>query len=134
MTSDPIADMLTRVRNALLAGHKTVVIPHSSIKNAIAHILLEEGFITGVKVIPEKPQAQIEIRLKYIGRRRDQRPVINGLKRISKPGRRTYTKRMDIPWVQSGMGVAILSTPKGVMTGQKARRSGIGGEVLCYVW
>ncbi|MBN1317847.1 MAG: 30S ribosomal protein S8 [Anaerolineales bacterium] len=134
MTNDPIADMLTRVRNALMAGHRTVTLPHSNIKIAIANILLEEGFISGVKVIPEKPQQQLEIRLKYIGRRREQRPVINGLKRISKPGRRTYTKRMDIPWVQSGMGVAILSTPKGVMTGQKARRAGVGGEILCYVW
>lgn len=134
MTNDPIADMLTRVRNALMAGHQTVVLPNSNIKVAIANILLEEGFISGVEVVDEKPQALLNIRLKYMGRRREQRPVINGLRRVSKPGKRTYTKRMDIPWVQSGMGIAILSTPKGVMTGQNARRLGVGGEVLCYVW
>lgn len=134
MITDPIADMLTRVRNALMTGHSDVAIPHSNTKVAIAKILLEEGFISGVEVVPEKPQAVINIKLKYIGRRRERRPVIRGLKRISKPGRRTYTKRNDIPWVQSGMGIAILSTPKGVMTGQMARRNGVGGEVLCHIW
>ena len=134
MISDPIADMLTRVRNALMAGHSTVSMPHSKIKLAIANLLLEEGFIAGVEVVPEKPQPVMNLQLKYIGRRRERRPVIRGLKRVSKPGRRIYTKRSDIPWVQSVMAFAILSTPKGVVTDQKARRLGVGGEVLCYVW
>ena len=134
MISDPIADMLTRIRNALMAGHQSVSIPSSKIKLAIANILLEEGFIVGVEVIPEKPQPIMNLQLKYIGRRRERRPVIHGLKRISRPGRRVYTKRAEIPWVQSGMGISILSTPNGVITGQHARRLGVGGEVLCFVW
>jgi small subunit ribosomal protein S8 len=134
MVNDPIADMLTRIRNALMVGHDSVVMPSSSIKLALANLLLEEGFITGVEVVPEKPQALLKLRLKYIGRRRTRRPVIRGFRRVSKPGRRVYTKRTDIPWVQSGMGVAILSTSQGVLTGKKARQLGVGGEVLCYVW
>jgi small subunit ribosomal protein S8 len=134
MNNDPIADMLTRVRNALLAGHATVTMPSSKIKLAIAEILQEEGFITGMEVIPEKPQAMLLLKLKYIGRRRDRRPVIKGLERVSRPGRRIYTGKAEIPWVQSGMGVAILSTSKGVMTGQKARGLSVGGEILCRVW
>lgn len=134
MISDPIADMLTRVRNALMAGHTEVLMPHSKIKVAIAAILLEEGFISGVEVVPEQPQAVLKLKLKYVGRRRERRPVIRGLQRISKPGRRIYTQRADIPWVQSGMGIAIMSTPKGVLTGRKARQLQVGGEVLCYVW
>ena len=137
MISDPIADMLTRVRNALMAGKSAVVIPHSKIKEAIANILLEEGFISEVKVMPSEsgvPQPELHLRLKYIGRHRDRRSVISGLQRVSRPGRRIYSKRSDIPWVQSGMGIAILSTPKGVVTGQKARKLGVGGEVLCHVW
>lgn len=134
MINDPIADLLTRVRNALMAGHPSVLVPHSKIKLAIANIMLEEGFISGVEVIPEKPQAMLSLQLKYIGRRRERRSVINGLKRISRPGRRVYAKRSEIPWVQSGMGIAIVSTPRGVVTGQKARKLNVGGEVLCYVW
>jgi len=134
MTNDPIADMLTRVRNALMAEKATVSMPGSKIKLAIAHILLDEGFIAGVDVLPEKPQAVLSLKLKYIGRRRERRPVIAGLKRVSRPGRRIYTQRSEIPWVQSGLGIAILSTPKGVVTGQKARKLRVGGEVLCYVW
>jgi small subunit ribosomal protein S8 len=134
MTNDPIADMLTRVRNALMAGHATVTMPSSKIKLAIAEILQEEGFITGIEVLPEKPQAMLLLKLKYIGRRRERRPVIQGLQRVSKPGRRIYTGKAEIPWVQSGMGVAILSTSKGVVTGQKARSLGVGGEILCHVW
>jgi small subunit ribosomal protein S8 len=134
MNNDPIADMLTRVRNALMAGHATVTMPSSKIKLAIAEILQEEGFITGMEVLPEKPQAMLLLKLKYIGRRRERRPVIQGLERVSKPGRRIYTGKAEIPWVQSGMGVAILSTSKGVMTGQKARGLGVGGEILCHVW
>lgn len=134
MTNDPIADMLTRVRNALMAGHATVSMPSSKIKVAVAEILQEEGYISGIEVHPEKPQAILLLKLKYIGRRRERRPVIQGLERISKPGRRIYAGKAEIPWVQSGMGVAILSTSKGVMTGQKARRLDVGGEILCHVW
>ncbi len=134
MTSDPIADLLTRVRNSLIAGHTAVSMPHSKIKQAIADILLEEGFISGVEVLPERPQAVLNLKLKYVGRRRERRPVITGLKRVSRPGRRVYAKRREIPWVQSGMGISILSTPKGVVSGQRARRLGVGGEVLCHVW
>jgi small subunit ribosomal protein S8 len=134
MISDPIADMLTRVRNAAMARHAAVAMPHSKIKRAIASILLEEGFISGVEVLPEKPQAVLRLKLKYVGRRRERRPVIMGLKRVSRPGRRVYARRSEIPWVQSGMGIAVLSTPKGVITGQQARRMGVGGEVLCYIW
>jgi small subunit ribosomal protein S8 len=134
MINDPIGDMLTRVRNALMAGHPTVTMPSSKIKLAIAEILRDEGFISGIEVLPEKPQAMLLLRLKYIGRRRERRPVIQGLERVSKPGRRIYTGKAEIPWVQSGMGVAILSTSRGVMTGQKARRLGVGGEILCHVW
>jgi small subunit ribosomal protein S8 len=133
---DPISDMLTRVRNAVLAGHNLVALPSSKIKVSIAKILKEEGFISGYEVVDGKIIGQkiLRIRLKYVGERRDRRPVITGLERISRPGRRVYTGKMEIPWVLSGMGVAILSTPKGVMTGQRARQLGVGGEVLCKVW
>jgi small subunit ribosomal protein S8 len=122
------------VRNALMAGHATVAMPSSKIKVAVAEILQEEGYITGIEVLPEKPQAILTLKLKYIGRRRERRPVIQGLERISKPGRRIYIGTAEIPWVLSGMGIAILSTSEGVMTGQKARRLGVGGEILCHVW
>jgi len=132
--TDPIADMLTRIRNAIMAEHVQVSIPASKTKIAIARILKEEGFIESYDVTKDSPQPVIEIRLKYAGDRRNREPVLRGLKRISKPGCRIYVKKDDIPWVLSGMGIAILSTPKGMMTGQKARRRGVGGEVLCYVW
>lgn len=133
---DPISDMLTRVRNAVLAGHNLVALPSSKIKVSIAKILKEEGFISGYEVVDGKIIGQkiLRIRLKYVGERRDRRSVITGLERISRPGRRVYTGKSEIPWVLSGMGVAILSTPKGVMTGQRARQLGVGGEVLCKVW
>jgi small subunit ribosomal protein S8 len=131
MMTDPIADMLTRIRNAMMARHKQVLMPSSKIKVAIVRILKEEGFIQNYQVTRDQPQPQLRIVLKYDQRRR---PVISGLQRVSKPGRRVYVKRQDIPWVLSGMGVAILSTPQGVMAGHKARRLGVGGEVLCYVW
>jgi len=133
-TSDPIADMLTRVRNALAMGHPGVRVPSSKIKVAIANILKDEGFIIDYYVTRERPQPQLVIRLKYVGERKERHPVITGLKRVSKPGRRVYTRASEMPWVRSGMGTAILSTPKGVLTGQQARRLGVGGEVLCYVW
>jgi small subunit ribosomal protein S8 len=133
---DPISDMLTRVRNAVMAGHNLVALPSSKIKVSIAKILKEEGFVSGYEVVDGKIIGQkiLRIRLKYVGERRDRRPVITGLERISRPGRRVYTGKSEIPWVLSGMGVAILSTPKGVMTGQRARQLGVGGEVLCKVW
>lgn len=132
--SDPIADMLTRIRNAVTAKHSSVAIPHSQVKEEIARILAAEGYITSQQVIEEGQFKTILIDLKYVGTHKDRRAVITDLKRISKPGRRIYTGRHDIPWVLSGMGIAILTTPKGVMTGDLARRERVGGEILCYVW
>ncbi|MBN2304710.1 MAG: 30S ribosomal protein S8 [Anaerolineae bacterium] len=134
MHSDPIADMLTRIRNALMAGHPSVAIPHSKVKVAIAKILLQEGYIEDVSVGDEQPVKMIHITLKYWGARRTRRPVITKIDRVSKPGRRVYVGKGDIPWILSGMGIAIMTTPQGVMTGQQARRQGFGGEVLCYVY
>jgi len=136
MHSDPIADMLTRIRNALMAGHASVSLPSSKLKLAIAQILKEEGFIEDYQVLLAEGAVQPSLRLtlKYVGQRREKRPVISGLERVSKPGRRIYTRKSEIPWVLSGMGIAILSTPRGVMTGAKARKLGVGGEVLCKVW
>jgi small subunit ribosomal protein S8 len=131
MISDPIADMLTRVHNGLMARQKQVVMPGSKVKLAMARILKDEGFIRDFEMTKDAPQPQLRIVLKYD---RDRKSVVTGLKRISRPGRRVYVKRSDIPWVLSGLGVAILSTPQGIMTGQKARRQRLGGEVLCYVW
>jgi small subunit ribosomal protein S8 len=130
-TIDPIADMLTRIRNGLIVRKGFVLIPSSKIKVAIAQILLEEGFIQGYEVTNERPQPNIRIWLKYD---QDRRPLLTGLERVSKPGRRVYKGKQNLPWVLSGLGVAIVSTPKGVMTGREARRQGVGGEVLCYVW
>ena len=129
--TDPIADMLTRIRNALAARHRYVLIPNSRIKAELARVLDEEGYIEGFDITRDRPQAMIRIWLKYTD---DKAPVVTGLKRISKPGRRVYTQKGDIPWVLSGMGVAVLSTSKGVMTGRQARRLGVGGEVLCHIW
>ena len=134
--SDPIADMLTRVRNAVMAGQTTTAMPSSKIKAAIAKILKDEGFIENFEVVDgESPERKVlRLRLKYTGDRRTRHPVLTGLERVSRPGRRVYTGKKDIPWVLSGMGVAIISTPKGMMTGQKARKMGVGGEVVCKVW
>lgn len=136
MHSDPIADMLTRLRNALMAGHSTVSIPNSKLKQSIAQILKQEGFIEDFEVATTEGEVQAALRLslKYVGVRREKRPVISGVERVSTPGRRVYARHKDIPWVLSGMGVSILSTPKGVMTGSRARQLGVGGEVLCKVW
>ena len=136
MYSDPIADLLTRIRNAHMAGHSTVSLPSSKLKLAIAEILKQEGYIDDFAVVETdgQPQPALRLNLKYIGARRERRPVITGIERISKPGRRVYARKRDIPWVLSGMGIAILSTPKGVMTGVRARQLGVGGEVLCKVW
>jgi small subunit ribosomal protein S8 len=131
--TDPIADMLTRVRNAGMARHPQVAMPHSKIREAIARILKDEGFIQDYEILPGKVSSSLLLHLKYT-RDRYSRPIITGLQRISRPGRRSYVKKDKIPWVRSGLGVAILSTSKGVMTGTEARHQGIGGEILCYVW
>ena len=128
--TDPIADMLTRIRNALTARHLTVEIPASNMKKAIAEILLEEGYITGYEVIENKMYRKIIITLKYAGKQ----SVVSGLKRISKPGLRVYAKSNELPKVLNGLGIAIVSTSKGVMTDKKARLLNQGGEVLAYVW
>lgn len=135
--NDPIADMLTRVRNSVMVGQNLVGMPSSNIKVEIARILKEEGFIEGYEVVDGEngnPQKVLRLKLKYVGERRQRRPVITGLERVSRPGRRVYTRKTEIPWVLSGIGIAILSTPKGVMTGQRARQLGVGGELLCKVW
>jgi small subunit ribosomal protein S8 len=134
--NDPISDMLTRIRNAVLAGHAQVALPNSKIKVEIAKILKDEGFLEGFEVVDGErvDQRVLRMKIKYVGERRERRPVISGLERVSKPGRRIYTKKTEIPWVLSGIGVAILSTPKGVMTGARARQLGVGGEILCKVW
>ncbi|GIV97533.1 MAG: 30S ribosomal protein S8 [Herpetosiphonaceae bacterium] len=130
--NDPIADMLTRIRNACMARHQTVSIPASKIKRAIADILVREGYVKSYDIQKlGTPFDHIVLQLKYT---KDKQPVITGLKRVSRPGLRIYTKRDDIPRVRNGLGVSIISTPRGVMTGHEAWRNGLGGEVLCYVW
>ena len=133
---DPIADMLTRIRNGVMAGHALVAMPSSKLKVEIAKIMKDEGYLEGFEVVDSEqlPQKVLRLKIKYVGERRERRPVISGIERISKPGRRVYTKKQEIPWVLSGFGVAILSTPKGVMTGTRARQLGVGGEILCKVW
>lgn len=131
MTNDPIADMLTRIRNAIMMKHQYVLVPASKIKEAIAEILVDEGYVERVEEIGEGPGRKLRLWLKYDQNRR---PVITNLRRVSKPGRRIYKGKDEIPWVRSGVGVAILSTSRGVMTDRQARRQGVGGEVLCYVW
>jgi small subunit ribosomal protein S8 len=123
--------MLTRIRNGLGVRKAFVLVPSSKIKLAIAQILLEEGYIQGYEVTNERPQPNIRVWLKYDERRR---PIMTGLKRVSKPGRRIYKDKQSLPWVLSGLGIAIVSTPRGVMTDQEARRLGVGGEILCHVW
>ncbi len=134
--TDPIADMLTRVRNAVMVGHTLVAMPSSNLKVAIAEILKEEGFIEGYEVAHgETPTFKVlRLSLKYMGDRRDRRSAISGLERVSKPGRRVYARRSEIPWVLSGLGISILSTSKGVLSGRSARKMGVGGEILCKVW
>ena len=129
--TDPIADMLTRVRNAVMVRHDSVLIPASKMKLAIASILKEEGFINDYEVVRGKTQRVIKIHLKYQDRNE---PVISGLERVSRPGLRVYVQKKEIPRVYGGLGIAILSTPDGVMTGQQAWRRGVGGELLCYIW
>ena len=131
--TDPIADMLTRIRNATMVQHRQVVMPTSKMREAIVRILKDEGFVENYDVIPAKPQSVLRISLKYAKTKRSE-SVITGLKRVSKPGLRVYTSKDKIPSVYGGMGVAIISTSRGIMTGEDAKRQGIGGEVLCYVW
>lgn len=134
--NDPISDMLTRIRNAVRADHPMVAMPSSKLKAAVARILEEEGFIESHEVVSVdgNPQPVLRMRLKYVGERRERRPVITGLEKVSKPGQRIYVGKDEIPWVLSGMGVAIMTTSRGVMTGLRARQEGVGGELLCKVW
>ncbi len=134
--NDPIADMLTRIRNAIMAEKTVVSMPNSKMKAEIARILKEEGFIDSYEVVEGENAAFMNLRitLKYVGERRERSSVLSGLERISRPGRRIYTRKQDIPWVLSGLGVAIVSTPKGLMTGQRARQLNVGGELICKVW
>jgi len=129
--SDPIADMLTRIRNAIMARHDSVLIPASRMKLSIARILKDEGFISDYEVLRSKPHRVIKIYLKYSDKNQS---VLSGLERASKPGLRVYVQQKEIPRVYGGLGIAIVSTPKGVMTGGQAWRQGVGGELLCYVW
>lgn len=134
MMTDPIADMLTRIRNALMAGHTSLVLPSSKLKLSILSLMKEQGFVQDYDVIPDHPQPQVRVWLRYVGERKERRSVISGLKRVSKPGCRIYVGHEEVPWVMSGLGIAILSTPKGVLTDRQARKMGVGGEVMCYVW
>lgn len=129
--TDPIADLLTRIRNANSAKHETVDIPASNMKKAIAEILLQEGYIKNYQILDDNKQGVIRITLKY---GENKQKVITGLKRISKPGLRVYASRDELPWVLKGLGIAIISTSKGVMTDKQARSANVGGEVLAFVW
>ena len=130
-TTDPIADMLTRIRNASIARHRELTLPSSRVKREIARILTDEGFIESHATSQDGVQEMLHLRLKYV---EGKTPVVSGLKRISKPGLRVYARKTEIPRVLGGLGLAILSTSRGIMTGSDARRQNLGGEVLCYVW
>jgi small subunit ribosomal protein S8 len=134
--NDPIADMLTRIRNAVRAEHPQVSMPSSKMKVAIAKILTEEGFIGGFNVTENENSAHktLTMELKYVGKRRTKRSVITNLERVSLPGQRIYAGKNEIPYVLSGMGISILTTSRGVMTGREAKKLGVGGEVVCKVW
>jgi small subunit ribosomal protein S8 len=129
--TDQIGDMLTRIRNAAIVRHDVAEMPASKLKIAVLKILKEEGFINDFEVVKGKPERLIRVRLRYGD---DNQSIISGIERVSKPGLRIYAQHNEIPRVYGGVGIAILSTPKGVVTGQQAKRAGIGGEVLCYVW
>jgi small subunit ribosomal protein S8 len=131
MVTDPIADMLTRIRNSVLIKAEKVDIPASRMKVEIAKIMKEEGFIKSYKIIKDKKQGVLRVALKYTA---ENRPVLEGLKRISKPGRRVYVGKDEVPGVMGGMGIAVVTTPKGILTDKSCRREGVGGEVLCYIW
>ena len=130
MMTDPIAYMLTRIRNGNMKKHESVEVPASNMKKSLAQILLDEGYIKGFNVVEDNKQGMITIDLKYV----DDQRVISGLKRISKPGRRVYVRANEVPRVLDGLGIAVLSTSHGVLTDKQAREEGVGGEVLCYIW
>ena len=134
MMTDPIADMLTRMRNAISAGHTSLVFPSSKLKLAILGILKDQGFIQNYDVVPDRPQPKVRVWLKFAGERKARRSVISGLERVSKPGCRVYVGHKEVPWVLNGLGIAILSTSKAILTDRQARQMNVGGEVLCYVW
>ena len=130
MVNDPIADMLTRIRNAVMVGHESVLIPHSNMKVAIAKILKEQNFIQDYEIVKAKPAQMLRVQLRYV----EKQPAVLGLERVSRPGLRVYAGKTEIPRVYGGLGLAIMSTSQGIMTGQQAWRNKLGGEVLCYVW
>ena len=130
MVNDPIADMLTRIRNAVMVGHDSVMVPHSRVKVSIAKILKDENFIEDFEIVKGKPEQMMKIQLKYV----DKQPAVLGLERVSRPGLRVYAGKTEIPRVYGGLGVAVMSTSQGIMTGKDAWRKKLGGEVLCYVW
>jgi small subunit ribosomal protein S8 len=131
MVIDPIGDMLARLHNAAMIRHPQVVMPASKMRVAIARVLRDEGFVDKLEVTRDRPQPLLKVWLRYDDARR---PVLSGTRRVSKPGRRVYAGRRDIPWVQHGLGVAVVSTTKGVMSGARAKKEGLGGEILCEVW
>lgn len=130
MITDPIADMIIRIKNALMAGQNEVVMPHSNLRQAVGNLLLENGYIQSIEVEEKKPQSEIKIVPKYIGKT----PAISGVRRISKPGRRVYATVKEIPRALGGYGITIVSTSKGVVTDNQARKLNVGGEVLCQIW
>jgi small subunit ribosomal protein S8 len=131
MLTDPIADMLTRIRNSVLIKSEKVDIPASRLKVEIAKIMKEEGFIKSYKIIKDKKQGVLRVTLKYSP---DNKPIVEGLKRVSKPGRRVYVGKDEVPSVMGGIGIAVVTTPRGILTDKACRREGVGGEVLCYIW
>jgi small subunit ribosomal protein S8 len=131
MVTDPIADLLTRIRNAVRRGHETALVPASKLKSEILRVLKSEGFVGGFDRVEGKGISVLKIQLRYVS---EGRPIITGMRRISKPGRRVYIGRRNVNQVMGGMGLAILSTSRGVMTDHECRRAGLGGEVLCHIW
>jgi small subunit ribosomal protein S8 len=132
--NDTLSDMLTRIRNSAMVGKATVAVPMSKLNQRVAEILKEEGYLDEYQVVGDGTIKMLNLNLRYFGERRSRKPTVTGLKRISKPGKRIYCGKDAVPRVLSGIGIAILSTPKGVITGKQARRLGVGGEVLCYVY
>jgi len=129
--TDPIADLLTRIRNACTVGHTTIIVPRSKVKLALVKVLKTEGFVEGYLDLPEGPQGSIKVFIRYDD---NQNAIIRGVRRVSKPSRRVYVGKNDIPRVRNGLGVAILTTPRGILTDAQARQQGVGGEVICHVW
>ena len=134
MSTDTLGDMLTRIKNAAMVGHPTVAVTASKLNERVADILKQEGYIDSVAAVVNGAKKTLTLAIRYSGERRERKPVVSELKRISKPGRRIYCGKAEIPRVLSGIGIAVLSTPKGVLTGSQAKRLGVGGEVLCYVY